>query len=86
MIRYMLVVTIFCSIFLILIAHYSFRYIRDTLTPEKQKDLAGFQTHKLTEIMNELHDIKQNINIKKEPEYNMEDELLEFAREQAGSV
>ena len=85
MIRYMLVVTILCSIVLILIAHYSFRYMRDTLTPEKKKDLAGFQSNKITEIMNELHDIKQNIHInnKKEPDENMEDELLEFAREQA---
>jgi hypothetical protein len=32
--------------------------------------------------MSELNDIKQNIN-KKEPEESMEDELLEFAREQA---
>jgi len=80
--EYSFIITILCSISLILIVHYSFRYLRDTLTPEKKKDLVGFQSHKLAEIMTELEDIKQNIH-KKEPEESMEDELLEFAREQA---
>ena len=73
-----IVQTILISVILIVIAQYSFQYLKDTLTPRKTKDLAGFQKQKFEEIINELQEAKN----KPEPQVDMESELLEFAQEQ----
>ena len=70
--------TILISLLFIIISHYSFQYLKDTLTPHKTKDIIGFQNQKFTEIINELQEAKN----KPEPELDMESELLEFAQEQ----
>ena len=69
--------TIILSILIIIIIHYSFVYLKDTLTPKKTKDVAGFQKQKFEEIINELQLAKNAI-----PEPDMESELLDFANEQ----
>ena len=66
--------TILLSITIIILIHYSFVYLKDTLTPRKTKDVAGFQKQKFEEIINELHLAKNTID--------MESELLDFANEQ----
>jgi hypothetical protein len=66
--------TILISILVIIIGQYSFQYLKDTLTPRKTKDVAGFYKRKLEEIMIEVKN--------KEPVPDMESELLEFAQEQ----
>jgi hypothetical protein len=75
--------TILISILVIVIAQYSFQYLKDTLTPRKTKDLAGFHKQKFEEIINELRESKN----KPLPEscLDMESELLEFAQEQLSS-
>ena len=73
--------TILVSVILIVIAQYSFQYLKDTLTPRKTKDLAGFHKQKFEEILNELREAKN----RPEPEPDMESELLEFAQEQLGN-
>ena len=73
--------TILVSFILIVIAQYSFQYLKDTLTPRKTKDLAGFHKQKFEEILNELREAKN----RPEPEPDMESELLEFAQEQLGN-
>ena len=73
--------TIFISVLVILIVQYSFQYLKDTLTPRKTKDLAGFHKQKFEEIINELREAKN----RPEPEPDMESELLEFAQEQLGN-
>ena len=70
--------TILISILVIVIAQYSFQYLKDTLTPRKTKDLAGFHKQKFEEIINELREAKN----KPDPQPDMESELLEFAQEQ----
>jgi len=69
--------TIILSVIIIIIFHYSFVYVKDTLTPRKTKDIIGFQKQKFEEIINELQLAKNTI-----PEPDMESELLEFANEQ----
>lgn len=66
--------TIVLSIVIIIIIHYSFVYLKDTLTPRKIKDVAGFQKQKFEEIINELQLAKTTVD--------MESELLDFANEQ----
>ena len=73
--------TILISLLFIIIAQYSFQYLKDTLTPRKTKDLAGFHKQKFEEIINELREAKN----KPDPQLDMESELLEFAQEQLGS-
>jgi hypothetical protein len=73
--------TIFISVLVIIIVQYSFQYLKDTLTPRKTKDLAGFHKQKFEEIINELREAKN----RPEPEPDMESELLEFAQEQLGN-
>lgn len=73
--------TILISILVIVIAQYSFQYLKDTLTPRKTKDLAGFHKQKFEEIINELREAKN----KPLSEPDMESELLEFAQEQLGN-
>lgn len=73
--------TILISLLFIIIAQYSFQYLKDTLTPRKTKDLAGFHKQKFEEIINELREAKN----KPLSEPDMESELLEFAQEQLGS-
>ena len=70
--------TIFISVLVIIIVQYSFQYLKDTLTPRKTKDLAGFHKQKFEEIINELREAKN----KPLSEPDMESELLEFAQEQ----
>ena len=70
--------TILISLLFIIIAQYSFQYLKDTLTPRKTKDLAGFHKQKFEEIINELREAKN----KPLSEPDMESELLEFAQEQ----
>lgn len=70
--------TISMSILVIIAFHYSYQYLRDTLTPKKTKDLVGFQNQKFDEIIAELQQARQ-IN-------NMESELLEFAYEQVNNI
>jgi hypothetical protein len=72
--------TILISVLLIVIAQYSFQYLKDTLTPRKTKDLAGFHKQKFEEILNELREAKNKPL--SEPAADMESELLEFAQEQ----
>ena len=66
------------SVIIIIVAHYSFQYLKDTLTPRKTKDLAGFQRQKFEEIIRELQETKHNPI----PAPDMESELLEFAQDQ----
>ena len=73
--------TIFISVLVIIIVQYSFQYLKDTLTPRKTKDLAGFHKQKFEEIINELREAKN----RPDPEPDMESELLEFAQEQLGN-
>lgn len=73
--------TILISLLFIIIAQYSFQYLKDTLTPRKTKDLAGFHKQKFEEIINELREAKN----KPDPQPDMESELLEFAQEQLGN-
>jgi len=68
--------TILISVIVIVMAQYSFQYLKDTLTPRKTKDLAGFHKQKFEEILNELREAKNK------PLPDMESELLEFAQEQ----
>ncbi len=68
--------TILISVILIVVAQYSFQYIKDTLTPRKTRDLVGFNRQKFEEIINELQEAKRT------PVIDMESELLEFAHEQ----
>ena len=70
--------TILISLLFIIIAQYSFQYLKDTLTPRKTKDLAGFHKQKFEEIINELREATN----KPLSEPDMESELLEFAQEQ----
>jgi hypothetical protein len=70
--------TILISLLFIIIAQYSFQYLKDTLTPRKTKYLAGFHKQKFEEIINELREAKN----KPLSEPDMESELLEFAQEQ----
>lgn len=72
--------TILISVILIVIAQYSFQYLKDTLTPRKTKDLVGFHKQKFDEILNELREAKNKPFL--EPAADMESELLEFAKEQ----
>ncbi len=66
--------TILLSIIIIILIHYSFVYLKDTLTPRKTKDVVGFQKQKFEEIINELQLAKTAVD--------MESELLDFANEQ----
>jgi len=66
------------SILIILAFHYSYQYLRDTLTPKKTKDVVGFQKRKFDEIISELQQARQNDD--------MESELLEFAYEQINNI
>jgi len=70
--------TILISLIIIIIAQYSFQYLKDTLTPRKTKDLVGFQKQKFEEILSELREAKN----KQLSTVDMESELLDFAREQ----
>jgi len=70
--------TVLVSVIIIVIAHYSFQYLKDTLTPRKTKDLAGFQRQKFEEIIRELQEAKHIPS----PPMDMETELLEFAQDQ----
>ena len=72
--------TILISVILIVIAQYSFQYLKDKLTPRKTKDLVGFHKQKFDEILNELREAKNKPF--SEPAVDMESELLEFAQEQ----
>lgn len=63
------------SLIIIVIAQYSFQYLKDTLTPRKTKDLVGFQKQKFEEIIRELQNKPLSVP-------DMETELLDFAREQ----
>ncbi len=72
--------TVLMSVIIIVIAHYSFQYLKDTLTPRKTKDLAGFHKQKFEEIIRELQEAK---HIPSSP-MDMESELLEFAHDQLG--
>ena len=60
--------TIFISLVVIVTVHYSYQLLRDNLTQKKDKDVVGFQSKKLDEIMQELKEIKGQ-------------DLAEYARE-----
>lgn len=66
---------ILISLIIIVIAQYSFQYLKDMLTPRKTKDLVGFQKQKFEEIIRELQNKPLSVP-------DMEAELLDFAREQ----
>ena len=53
---------------MIVTVHYSYQLLRDNLTQKKDKDVVGFQSKKLDEIMQELKEIKGQ-------------DLAEYARE-----
>lgn len=74
--------TIIISIIIIVAVHYSYQYLRDTLTPRKTKDVVGFQKQKFDEIISELQQAKLNAVV----EANTEAELLEFANEQINNI
>lgn len=74
--------TIIISIIIIVAIHYSYQYLRDTLTPRKTKDIVGFQKQKFDEIINELQEAKMNAIV----EADTEAELLEFANEQINII
>jgi hypothetical protein len=69
--------TIVVSLFLIVIAHFVWNYIKDTYSKKKTKDLVSSQTEKYKSMLNEL------IENKREPQsminendlFNMDDEL-----------
>jgi predicted Holliday junction resolvase-like endonuclease len=69
-----IIFTIFISIAVIVIAHYSYQLLRDNLTQKKDKDLVGFQSKKLDEIMQELKEIK-------EQKQDVEEDLADYAQE-----
>jgi hypothetical protein len=77
-----LVQTIIVSIIIIVAVHYSYQYLRDTLTPRKTKDVVGFQKQKFDEIIGELQQAKLNAVV----EADTEAELLEFANEQINNI
>jgi hypothetical protein len=77
-----IVQTIIISIIIIVAIHYSYQYLRDTLTPRKTKDVVGFQKQKFDEIINELQQAKLNAIV----EADTEAELLEFANEQINII
>lgn len=66
---------ILISLIIIVIAQYSFQYLKDMLTPRKTKDLVGFQKQKFEEIIRELQNKPLSVP-------DMEAELLDFAQEQ----
>jgi hypothetical protein len=74
--------TIIISIIIIVAIHYSYQYLRDTLTPRKTKDVVGFQKQKFDEIISELQQAKLNAVV----EADTEAELLEFANEQINNI
>jgi len=74
--------TIIISIIIIVAVHYSYQYLRDTLTPRKTKDVVGFQKQKFDEIISELQQAKLNAVV----EADTEAELLEFANEQINNI
>ncbi len=69
--------TIFISIAVIVISHYSYQLLRDNLTQKKDKDLVGFQSKKLDEIMQELKEIKEQ----KHEVDDEEEDLADYAQE-----
>jgi|UniRef100_A0A6C0F4Q5 hypothetical protein len=77
-----IVQTIIISIIIIVAIHYSYQYLRDTLTPRKTKDVVGFQKQKFDEIISELQQAKLNAVV----EADTEAELLEFANEQINNI
>jgi hypothetical protein len=77
-----IVQTIIISIIIIVAIHYSYQYLRDTLTPRKTKDVVGFQKQEFDEIISELQQAKLNAVV----EADTEAELLEFANEQINNI
>jgi len=77
-----IVQTIIISIIIIVAIHYSYHFLRDTLTPRKTKDVVGFQKQKFDEIISELQQAKLNAVV----EADTEAELLEFANEQINNI
>jgi hypothetical protein len=77
-----IVQTIIISIIIIVAIHYSYQYLRDTLTPRKTKDVVGFQKQKFDEIISELQQAKLNAVV----EADTEAEFLEFANEQINNI
>jgi len=69
-----IIFTICISIAVIVIAHYTYQLLRDNLTQKKDKDLVGFQSKKLDEIMQELKEIK-------EQKQDVEEDLADYAQE-----
>lgn len=74
---YSFIVTVLVSILVVFVAHYGYQYLRDNLTTPTTKDVVGFQSKKMDEILQELKEIKEGGHA------NMEDELLEFAQTEA---
>jgi len=70
------------SVIIIYIIHFLFHYLKDTLTPKKNKDIIGFQNQKYKEILDELRETQ-------EPKIDfssMENDLLEFANTESSNI
>lgn len=66
--------TIFFSLLIIIFVHFTYKYVKDTLTPLKTKDVYAFQNEKFDELIRTLEN-------KKKPEIDfasMENELSDF--------
>jgi hypothetical protein len=62
--------TILFSLLIIIFAHVTYKYVRDTLTPLKTKDVYTFQNEKFGELIRALENKKPEIDFA-----SMEDEL-----------
>jgi len=62
--------TVFFSLLIIIFVHITYKYVRDTLTPLKTKDVYAFQNEKFDELIRALENKKPDIDFA-----SMEDEL-----------
>ena len=76
-----IIIQIFCSIFVILTIHYFYNFIKDTYSTKKTKDVVGFQVQKYQEIIQELQN-NQTTNgfIPQVDQELMNSELLELVK------
>ena len=65
--------TVLFSLLIIIFVHFTYKYVKDTLTPLKTKDVYTFQNEKFDELIRTLENKKPEIDFA-----SMEDELSEF--------
>lgn len=57
-----ILIQIFISLFIILIVHTFYNYLKDTYSSKKTKDLFGFQVQKYQEIIQEMQTNQEQSN------------------------